>query len=308
MLVSDILWSAREDYLDDTVLPYLWKDETLLRHLNTVLNEWCKETGCLRDWTTAAICKTLILANKHTYPMDERITEIHKGYLDHGSPLVLPKDDEWLDVNIPTWRRDVGTVIFLLPDYGKGYFRTIRYPASSLGYWSGALVFNATYQTITHTIGSTETNFSLLLKITDQVVISGTNLNGTSVVPKVFTVASVSTSSFTVNETLADETASAGIIQKVIDTLWLTVSRLPLNQLTIGGVDTESPEIRSDYHPYLIHGICREAWGKQDSQTFDKEKSREQRGLFEGAKRKARAERDWLRYSEKTMKPHPGAL
>lgn len=305
MLVSEILWSAREDYLDDIVLPYLWKDETLLKHLNTVLNEWCRETGCLRDWTTAEICKTLILANQHTYPMDQRITEIHKGYLDHGSPLVLPKDDEWLDVNIPTWRRDVGTVIYLLPDYGKGYFRTIRYPASSLGYWSGTFVFNGTFQTITHTIGATEGNFSDLLKVTDQVVISGTTLNGTTAVPKTFTVASVSTNPITVSEIVVDETASAGIIQKVIDTLWLTVSRLPLLPLTS---DTQSPEIRSDYHPYLIHGICREAWGKQDSQTFDKEKSREQRGLFEEAKRKARAERDWLRYSEKTMRPHPGAL
>ena len=78
MLVKDILWSARDDYLDDTVQPYGCKDELLLRHLNTALNEWCRETGCLRDWTTPAICKTLILTNQHTYPMDPRITEIHK--------------------------------------------------------------------------------------------------------------------------------------------------------------------------------------------------------------------------------------
>ena len=305
MLVKDILWSAREDYLDDTVIPLLWSDELLIRHLNTVLDEWCRETGCLRDWTTPAICKTLILANQHTYPMDSRIKEIHKGYLDHGSPLVLPKDDEWLDVNLPTWRRDTGSVLFLLPDYGQGFFRVIRYPPSSLGYWSGAFIFTDLSGTITHAIGTTEGNFSTLLKVTDQVVVSGTALNGTTAVPKTLTVASVSTSSFTVSEALADETASAGIIQKVIDTLWLTVSRLPLLPITN---ESQSPEIRSDYHPYLIHGICREAWGKQDSQTFDKEKSKEQRGLFEDCKRKARAERDWLRYSEKTMKPHPGAL
>jgi len=306
MIVKDILWRAREDYLDDAVLPYLWKDETLLAHLNTIVDEWCRETGCLRDWTTPAICKILILSNQHTYPMDPRITEIHKGYLDHGAPLVLPKDDGWLDENIPTWRRDVGNVAFLLPDYGKNFFRVIRYPSLNLGYWSGAFAFTALSQTIAHTIGTTEGNFSTLLQVANQIVISGTTLNGTAAVPKIFTIASVSTNSFTVSEAVTDEVvASTGIIQKVIDTLWLTVSRLSLLPLTS---ESQSPEIRSDYHPYLIHGICREAWGKQDSQTFDKEKSKEQRSLFEARKKQARAERDWLRYSEKTMKPHPGAL
>ena len=109
-------------------------------------------------------------------------------------------------------------------------------------------------------------------------------------------------------EALANESAGAAIMQKVVDTLWLTVSRLPLNQLTIGVLDTESPEIRSDYHTYLIHGICREACSKQDSQTLDVKKADEHRKLFEDKKRQARAERDWLRYSEQTMKPHPGAL
>jgi hypothetical protein len=306
MIVKDILWSAREDYLDDTVAPFLWSDELLLRHLNTVLNEWCRETGCIRDWTTPSICKILILANQHTYPMDSRITEIHKGYLEHGAPVVLPKNDEWLDNELPSWRRETGAVIYMLPDYGQNFFRVIRYPNLNLGYWSGAFIFTGLSGTIAHAIGTTEGNFSTLLKVTDQVVISGTLLNGTLTIPKVFTIASVSTSSFTVSETLADETvATGGIIQKVIDTLWLTVSRLPLLSLTS---ETQSPEIRSDYHPYLIHGICREAWGKQDSQTLDKEKSKEQRGLFEDRKRQARAERDWLRYSEVTMKPHPGAL
>ena len=309
MLVKDILWSARKDYLDDTIQPYLWDDEDLLRHLNMILNEWCRETGCLRDWTTSAICDIPILANKHTYAMDSRITEIHKGYLDNGSPIVFPKDDTWLDDNVSSWRRITGNVLWMIPDYGLGIFRTVYYPPPSLGYWSGAITFTALGGTITHTIGSTETNFSTLLAATDQVVVSGTTLNGTTAVPKIFTVTSASSNSFTVTETVVDEVvASGGIIQKVVDTMRLTVSRIPLNQLVIGTIDTVSPEIRSDYHPYLTHGILREAYMKQDSQCLDVNKSNEHKAIFEYRKNQARNERDWLRRTTQTMKPHPGAI
>ena len=323
MLVKDILWSARYDYLDDagnvqtpaewysvSHSDCLWSDELLLRHLNTVLNEWCRETGVLRDHTTASICKTLILANQRIYPMSPLITEIHNGYLDNGSPMVLPKDETWLDDNIGSWKRDasVGAILFLLADYDQSFFQTIYYPASSMGYWSGAVNFANLGSTITHTIGSTESNFSNLLKVADQVVVSGSVLNGTTAVPKTLTVTSVSTSSFTVSETLADETAPAGIIQKVTDTLRLSVSRLPLLQLTMADIATQSPEIRSDYHPYLVHGILREAYMKQDSQCLDVNKSKEHKDIFEYRKNQARNERDNLRRSVKNFRPHPGAL
>jgi hypothetical protein len=317
MLVKDILWSARFDYLDDagdiksasewfstSHNGCLWPDDALLRHLNTSLNEWCKETGCLRDHITEAICKIPILCNQHTYKMDSRITEVHKGYLDKEGPQVYPKSDEWLDNNIPMWKRLTGSVLFLLPDYDMGYLRMIYYPGSTLGYWSGAVGFTA----LTKTIAKTGGLFSTLLIAGDQVVVSGTTSNGTTASPRTFTVATVSSDSFTVIETVTGESAPAAIIQKVIDTLWMTVSRLPLNQLTIGGVETETPEIRSDYHSYLVHGICREAYSKQDSQTLDVNKSKDHEGKFEKYKMKARAERDWLRASEQTMKPHPGAL
>lgn len=316
MLVKDILWMARYDYLDDCgdvqtadewfnnphPIP-LWSDEALLRHLNTALNEWCKETGCLRDHLTEAICKVPILANKHTYAMDSRVTEIHKGYLANGS-LVLPKSDEWLDNNIGLWQVTTGAVLWLLPDYDMGYLRLIYYPSTSMGYWTGAATFTA----LTGTIALTGGLFSSYLAAGDQVVVSGTTLNGTTAVPKTFTVVTVATDSFTVSETVADEAPASAVIQKVTDTMWMTVSRLPLNPLTIGAIATQSPEIRSEDHVYLVHGILREAYSKQDSQTLDVEKANKHAGLFENLKRRGRAQRDWLRMSEQTMKPHPGAL
>ncbi len=321
MLVKDILWSARFDYLDDagrattsaqwyagTNHKPLWPDETLLRHLTTALNEWCRETGCLRDHTTEAVCKIPILCNQRSYAMDSRITEIHKGYLDHGSPLVLPKTDQWLDENVSNWKRTTGSVLWFLPDYDQGYLETIYYPPSSMGYWAATAAVPITFTALGGIIAKTGGLFSTLLKATDQVVISGTALNGTNAVPKIFTVTSVSSDSFTVSEAVANESSTTGIIKKVIDTMWLTVSRLPLVPLTIGDISAQSPEIRADYHPYLVHGICREAYSKQDSQTLDVAKAKTHKDEFSHWKRQARGERDWLRQSETTMKPHPGAL
>jgi len=317
MLVKDILWMARQDYLDDcgdiesadqwynySHPTPLWSDETLLRHLITILNEWCRETGCLRDHLTEAICKIPILAGSHTYVLDPKVTEIHKGYLDSGV-IVYPKSDEWLDNNVGAlWKTTVGSVLYLLPDYDMGYVRVIYYPGTTLGYWSGAVTFTALSKTIAKTGGL----FSTYLAAGDQVVISATTLNGTTAIPKTFTVATVAADSFTVSETVADEVAAAAVIQKVTDTMWMTVSRLPLVELTIGAIATQTPEIRADYHPYLVHGICREAYSKQDSQTLDVQKSDKHRNLFEYYKRQGRAQRDWLRMSEQTMKPHPGTL
>lgn len=316
MLVKDILWSARFDYLDDagdittadqwyagTNHKPLWPDDALLRHLNTALNEWCKETGCIRDHLSSFL-QILIQANMHTYAMDSRITEIHAGYLDTGAPVVYPKSETWLINNYPAWMRVTGSVLYLLPDYDASYFRTIYYPPSNLGYWTGSVTFTGA----TKTIAQTGANFSTNLVAGNQVVIYGTTLNGTTAVPATFTVVTASANSFTVSETVSNEVAASTIIRKVTDTLRLSVSRLPLNQLTLAGIATETPEIRSDYHAKLIHGICREAYSKQDSQTLDVAKAKEHRVLFENEKLRARAERDWLRASETTMKPHPGAI
>jgi len=315
MFTTDILLAARTDYLDDIVIPYKWSDVELLRHLNKALNEWCRETGCIRDTTTSAICKTLLLANQHTYALDPRITEIHTpcNIINYDSVLeqyttkkVEVISDSYVDDMMTGWRTAYGGTGYLIPDYDYGHFRIVRYGSPDDGYWTGAFTFTGG---TTKSIFQTGATFSDLLEVGDQVWMTGTVSNGTTAVPKTFTVVTVSTTSFTVSETITDETvASGGIMQKVIDTLWLTVSRLPLADLTIAGIATESPEIASQYHIYLIDGILRDAYMKQDSQCYNKQLAMEHRGLFETSKRKGKATRDWLRNSNETARPRLGTL
>ncbi len=303
MVSKDIIWSARLK-LDDTVQNYLWDSPELLSYLNTSHNEWCRETGCLRDDVTAAICQIPLLANKLIYPMDQRIVEIHNGWLSSGWPRIDVKDEPWLDRNAYSWRTQGGNQRFILPDYSTGYLKVVRFPLSTLGYWTGAFTFTAPA-----TISQTGTDFSTLLAIGSQVVVSGTFYNGTTVAPVAYTVVTIGTSSFTVAPAITDETVTTGgIIQKVTDTLNLSVSRLPLVQLTIDLWETQSPEIRSDYHDYLVDGILREAYQKQDSQCLDKGKADEHKGLFEKSKAKAYNEIQRLRYGPAVLTPNRGRL
>ena len=65
-------------------------------------------------------------------------------------------------------------------------------------------------------------------------------------------------------------------------TLFLTVYRLPLTQLTADALDAE-PEIHFRHHSRLVDGILAQAYNKDDSETLDPEKA-------------ARHEKAWLKH------------
>jgi hypothetical protein len=260
----------------------------------------------LRDFSTSSACEIHVLANKSTYATSPKITQIHNGYLTEADVEIRVKTDKWLSENYPGWRTATGgTPTYLIPDYNANFLRLVGYPSDDEGYWSGAKTF-AVGGTITGVVADA---FSNLLEAGDEVVISGTTLNGTTAIPATFTVVTAAAGSFTVSEAVANEAGPAAtIIQKIVDTLWLTVSRLPITDITMANWTTESPEIREDYHPYLAFGICREAYSKSDSQTYNEAEHRKFREYFEYEKMKAKTEAEWLRTGPQNLKPHYGSL
>lgn len=302
MNTKEILTSTRVDKLDD-IKGYgkgaeRWKDDELLRGLNLILNEWCRETLCIRDSTTEEICKILLLSNQSTYPMDSRIVAVHKGRLVAGWPKIEVKDELWLEDHMFSWETRTGDPRYLVPDCEKDKLRVVPY-FNTDGYFSGTMTLAALDKSIT----KAGANFSTHLSAGSQVVITGTTSNnGTK------TVVTATANAFTVSETVTDETPSAAIIQKVRDTLWLSVSRLPLAPLTLASWESQSPEINFDYHPKLIDGILREAYLKQDSECYDPRAS-ERHGLrFEGSKIAAKREKYRLRHSNRVLAPSRGAI
>lgn len=300
MFTKQILSGARdklEDWKGYGQGRELWKDLELLGYLNNAYNDWARQTLCFKDSSAETICKILLLANQHTYPMDQRIVAIHKGRLLSGWPHIEPKDELWLDEYVYSWETRTGDPRYVVPDYEAAKLRIVPY-FNTEGYYSGAFTFTEAGKIIAQ-VG---TNFVTYLSAGDKVVITGTTLNNGNM-----TVATSSQDFFTVVETITDETSSAAVIQKVRDTLWLSTSRLPLTQLSMAS-DSEQPEINFDYHPKLIHGILREAYEKDGTQTLDPRSADKFRLLFQADIIQAKKEKYRLRHTARVLRPNPGTL
>lgn len=304
MYIKDILYSTRYDKLDD-VKGYgkgleLWKDDELFRYLTNAYNEWCRETLCIKDYSTEVICKIRLLANSFYYPMSPRIIAVHKGRLVSGYPNLEVKDDLWLDENVYSWETRTGTPRYLLPDCEVAKIRVVPY-FNTDGYFSGTMTFDAAGKSIT----MAGAKFSTYLAPGDSFNLTGTVLNAT--LGDWFTVVSATENSLIVNETIVNEVHSA-VIAKVMDTMWLNVSRLPKTDLVLAQWETQSPEINYDYHPKLIDGILREAYLKQDAECYDPKAAERHRLLFEQSKTLAKKQKYRLRHSAGVLRPARGAL
>lgn len=68
---------------------------------------------------------------------------------------------------------------------------------------------------------------------------------------------------------LSSNTIALNFRNSIADTLRLQVSRLPLVDLIN---DSDIPEIRTQYHDFMINGILMWMYSKQDAEAFDMEK------------------------------------
>ena len=108
MTVGELLQTIREDYLDDDVAPYLWKQATLLRLLSRAQEEACMRQRLLVDETTPAICEAPLVAGQKDYALDPRIVLVESIRYD-GRVL-----NKWtkpqLDRTLPGWADSVGPI------------------------------------------------------------------------------------------------------------------------------------------------------------------------------------------------------
>lgn len=83
------------------------------------------------------------------------------------------------------------------------------------------------------------------------------------------------------------------------DTLSMLVFRLPLDAITKGD---QSPEISEQHHEALLMWVKHRAYGKQDSQTLDKNKAADFEMQFRAYCRSARAEQQAKRHKPRTVR------
>lgn len=298
MTVEEILAFAR-GLLGDQRQPYLWSQDELLLYYNHSVDDICRRVKHLRDNSTSSVCQINILSGVHSYSNSSKIVEIISAKLSsQGSPLTR-KSEFWMDSNVWSWRSVVGTPSIIIPEIEKDKFRLYPYFAATyVVEGSTNIGFNSATKTINKSTGGLS-----IFAVNDKISVSGTANNN-----NVFTAVTVSDTAITVSETVVDEAATSAVLRKVMDTLNLSVARLPLTWVTIGQIGSSTPPIDEDFHFDLIHGIMAKAYLKDGSETYDPNQGAKHQGLFEVLIGKFKKERIGKLYFEQTIGPHPGTI
>lgn len=300
--VADVINWTREEVLDDTdAQKYLWSNTELIHLLNRCYNEIVKAGLPITDQTTAAIRGIKLLSNVGVYALDSRVIQVTHARLqdDTTYPALTRTTEKRLNETVSDWRNETGTPREYCPGAYSGYLSI--YPKFDDSYeveGSSDISFVALTKTISQAGGDLSAYVS-----GDEVYISGTDDNN-----GYFTVDVAGTASFTVTETLVDESDTSAVIRKVMDTLLMTVSRLPTARFTIADItaETEITDIREDHIDGLMDGIAKRAFLKPDSYTYYPQKAEYHRGLFEEFKKEVRRDMILLHKPDKSRVPRSG--
>ena len=296
--IIDLLSSS---ILDDTDTDRpLWSVSEKVFYANEAENEICSECMVIKDETTTSICNIKLLSNVGSYAMSEKIVNVISGRSsDTGSPYT-EKDENYLDHRVSNWRAGTGTPYIMIPDAYTGYI-TFYPKFNTDGEVIG--VSNISFAVTTNTITKPLETFTAHYAVGDEINISGTTLNN-----GYFTLATVGTTTMTTVGALATEDLKSATLRKVEDTALLVVNRLPATPLTTATISTASPEIKSSFHGYLLDGMAKRAYLKQDSEGYDKNKAKYHKDLFEESKGKINAQRLRMHNYDHTATPRAGCL
>jgi hypothetical protein len=142
MQVSDILETARADYLNDTALDYLWDADSMLRKINEAQRQACNRANLIYDDSTPAYTRITLVAGQASYPLHPKLTVIENIIL--NGVIITKKTKENLDTQIPTWRTDSGMLNKEVYAVIKG--RTLRFTPIPDATDAGGIVTLETYR------------------------------------------------------------------------------------------------------------------------------------------------------------------
>jgi len=304
MNIAEIISLARSEILDDTISPRLWTDTGLVSYFNRAYDELVRETYCIVDSSTVSVCQVPLLANQSLHATSPKVLKILNSWLNSNGYPLDRKTEAFMNGYF-NWRATTGTYPYwLVMDSQNRYI--VPYPKyDTTGYVAGAsnITFDAGAKTITK-IGET---FTSHYATGDSIVVTGSlSNNGT------LTLSNVTDTILTVNETPVNENLCSATLRKVRDTVLMRVARLPLVTYTANDLELATPptpELDATYHYGLMDGIAKYAYLKQDTETYDPQKSKRHGDMFEEFKSKVLLEVSILTEGGNSQcYPHVGTL
>lgn len=297
MKIGSILDLARTG-LDDWVVPYHWDQSELMALYNRAHNEFASKTRIISDSSTEAIIRTKILSDTPQYALDPRVLEILGARIDSTPMPREIRNESWMDTWAWNWRKRTGTPLkYVVPYIESRQIRVSPYPDATYKLAGAA---NITFVAATKAIQK-PSGLSIYAP-GDALYISGTTSNNRFV-----TVVTATDAELIVSEAVVNEAGTSAVIRKVMDTLDMTVARMPLEDKTLADVDEEA-EIPVAFHDRLHHGICAYAFQSPDSEKTDPKAAADHMAQFlalieEGKKYKLR-----VRHAPSTLQPTRGTI
>jgi hypothetical protein len=111
MLLTELVKTLRNQYLDDVVKPYLWEDDDLVSYISQAENEACERANLIIDSSTPAICQIPILTGIIGYPLSDKVLLVRRvafgTSVNTAYPLVQQTASR-LDATHPGWTHRPG--------------------------------------------------------------------------------------------------------------------------------------------------------------------------------------------------------
>ena len=105
MKVEDFIEEFR-DTVKDSVEPFFWSSENIVRYLNEAVQEACERAKLIEDRRTPAVCNLALQAGVSTYDLHPSVLEIKRLTL-NGQKLDETSVEE-LDEDCPGWELQSG--------------------------------------------------------------------------------------------------------------------------------------------------------------------------------------------------------
>lgn len=113
MNIKGLVVRIREEFLDDTIAPYLWSEKHITGALALAERELSRRLFLLHDSTTEAICSIAIALVGGAYPrtcaIDDRIIKIERLKFPGITRPLVQTTTEYLDQHDPGWDEAIGT-------------------------------------------------------------------------------------------------------------------------------------------------------------------------------------------------------
>ena len=296
MTLQDVINYARYR-LGNYEKPYLWVDAEMVLYANNVIDQFCRETLIIEDSYTGSICNVALLENVLDYALSEKIIYVEAAKLLSSELLTL-------DVAPSTiWAAD-DTITGATSGVTCNVVEALTTKTYTVDQRTGEF-----------TLGESLSNGTNAADQGDSYPILTDNSSTPNLLTK-RTSAQMNT---------AWRTQTSGEPTKyILDyrdgyitvspppdqtyTLVLSVRRYPASSFTTTSMDSQTPEIPSQYHDALVTGICAQACLKAGENTYRPKDAAIFDGLFRTAISGAKKHNNLYASVETTAGPHRGFI